>query len=209
MINKNYVKAIPAATLVAALSVLVAQHEGDGPTSVTPNGEKVHHAYPDPAHGWKVPTICQGRTKGVFPGMTVSAKQCELWLHEELNHGVVKALERNVKVPITLDQAVALGLFLDNVGETQFKSSALLRKLNAGDCYGAAREFNSMPQIDPTTKQVRRWSGKTMIHRETGKVLLRTGDPIMKWTTAGGVPLPGLILRRTAERAKFEPGCKE
>lgn len=208
MTARALIKAIPAGALVASLAILVGTHEGDGPTTQTPTG-KVHHAYPDPAHGWKVPTICQGRTKGVFKGMTVSAEQCTLWLHDELSLGVVDTLARNVKVPVTFYQAVALGLFVDNLGEGQFRSSELLRKLNAGDCYGAAKEFNSMPQMDKTTGKPRIWTGKPIIQRSTGKVLLRTGDPVMKWTTAGGVPLPGLILRRTSERALFEPGCKE
>lgn len=223
-INRMLVSGISGAALATAIGVKVVYFEGDGPTSVdSATSEVIHHAYPDPAHGWSVPTICQGRTRGVVPGMTATASQCRLWLESDLRSGVIRGLARNVTIPITFNQAVELGLFMDNVGETQFRSSALLRKLNAGDCYGAAREFNSMPQIDRSTGGPRRWAGKPIVWRsepvihpvtgETiwsrGHVLLNTGDPVMKWTTANGVPLPGLIKRRTLERLAFEADCAE
>lgn len=207
-INRTLVSVMSAGSLAAALAGYVALYEGDGPTSIEPvTGEILHHAYPDPAHGWSVPTICQGRTRGVVPGMVATAGQCRLWLESELRDEVIRSLARNVKVPVTLNQAVALGLFRDNVGEGNFQSSKLLRDLNAGRCDAAATEFNASPQIDRATGRPRLWTGRRIIDRSTGAVLQDTGAPIMKWTTGAGIPLPGLIKRRGEERALFEPDC--
>lgn len=206
-INRQLVAGMSVASLVAALAAGVVTWEGNGPTTVTPAGQTIHHAYPDPALGWAKPTICQGRTLGVFRGVTATAEQCELWLHQELSETVVSSLARHVKTPVTQAQAVALGLFRDNVGEGNFRSSQLLREVNAGRCLAAALEFNAAPQIDRAIGRPILWRGKPIIDRQTGKVLLATGATIAKWTTAGGVPLPGLIKRRADERARFEADC--
>lgn len=183
-----------------------SRFEGSGPTTVTPAGQVVHHAYPDPAHGWKVPTICQGRTRGVFRGMTATADQCQVWIKAEYETTIRPALARLVRVPVTQAQAEALALFVDNVGEGQFAASQLLRRLNAGDCLGAAREWNASPQLVGGKPRI--WRGRALVDRQTGAVLLATGSPVMKWTTAAGVPLPGLIKRRAEERARFEADCQ-
>jgi lysozyme len=47
-----------------------------------------------------------------------------------------------VHVPLTENQRVALASLAYNIGRSAFKSSTLLRKLNAGDYTGAAAEFN-------------------------------------------------------------------
>lgn len=205
-INRSLVSGMSIASLVAAIGAGVVLYEGDGPTSIDPvTGAMLHHAYPDPAHGWNVPTICQGRTRGVYPGMAVTADQCWIWLQEELDREVVASLRRNVKMPVTFHQAVALGKFRDNVGETQFRASKLLREVNAGRCRSAAREFNAAPQI--VNGRPRIWTGRSIIDRQTGAVLLATGGHVMKWTTGGGIPLAGLIKRRADERSQFEAHC--
>ena len=111
-----------------------------------------------------------------------------------------------MRVPVTQAQAEALALFVDNVGETQFAASHLLRRLNAGDCLGAAREWNASPQIQGGKPRI--WRGQPLVDRQTGAVLLATGAPVMKWTTANGVPLSGLVKRRAEERAMFEADCQ-
>lgn len=50
-------------------------------------------------------------------------------------------VDQLVKVPITVNQKAALTDFVYNVGAGNFRSSTLLRKLNAGDVQGAAAEF--------------------------------------------------------------------
>lgn len=47
------------------------------------------------------------------------------------------------KVPLSVDQKVALLDFIYNLGAGNFRSSTLLRKLNAGDYAGAAAEFDN------------------------------------------------------------------
>lgn len=51
------------------------------------------------------------------------------------------AVHRHVNVPLTDNQTAALTSFVYNVGESAFKSSTLLSKLNGGDYQGAADEF--------------------------------------------------------------------
>jgi lysozyme len=54
-----------------------------------------------------------------------------------------RAVERLVKVPISDNQFSALVSFVFNVGETQFKTSTLLRLLNEGkDCTGQFARWN-------------------------------------------------------------------
>jgi len=55
---------------------------------------------------------------------------------------VSRTIRALVRVPLTQPQFDALGDFVYNVGAGRFAKSALLRKLNAGDYAGAAREFS-------------------------------------------------------------------
>ncbi len=52
------------------------------------------------------------------------------------------AIARLVKVPTTQQQREMLGDFAWNKGTPALAASTLLRKLNAGDCWGAADEFD-------------------------------------------------------------------
>ncbi|MDR1662581.1 MAG: lysozyme [Azoarcus sp.] len=129
--------------------------------------EPLHvRAYPDPGHGWKVPTICYGHTRGVTRGMTATMEQCERWLIEDYERLVLPVLERYVKVPVSIAEATALADFVFNVGGPQFSKSTLLKKLNAGDYEGAANEFP-------------------------------------RWIYSNGEDMPGLVIRRQAERDLF------
>jgi lysozyme len=90
--------------------------------------------------GANVPTICVGHTKGVRIGDVATKAQCEVYLKEDIK--VSEAVVRKyVKVTITQNQYDALVLFVFNVGETNFRTSTLLRKLNASDIIGASDEF--------------------------------------------------------------------
>jgi lysozyme len=57
-----------------------------------------------------------------------------------------KELYNDVKSPLTLEEAAALEDFIYNVGAGNFRSSTLLKKLNAGDHAGAALEFQRWNQ---------------------------------------------------------------
>ena len=52
------------------------------------------------------------------------------------------AVQKLVTAPLAIPQAVALISFVYNLGEANFASSTLRRKINAGDYTGAAAEFS-------------------------------------------------------------------
>lgn len=94
-------------------------------------------AYRDAVGIW---TIGFGTTRGVQPGMTISEDKAIEFLQEDLAR-FEKAINDSVKTPINDNQFSALASFTYNVGSGAFRSSTLLRKLNAGDIRGAADEF--------------------------------------------------------------------
>lgn len=51
------------------------------------------------------------------------------------------AVDSSVRVPLTQNQFDALYSLCFNIGETNFRKSSVLRKLNAGDYHGAADAF--------------------------------------------------------------------
>lgn len=102
-------------------------------------------AYPDPAHGWKVPSIGYGHTDAAGPpkvtkGMRITAAEAEDILVQDLKL-YEAAVQNHVTVPLTENQYGALVSFAFNLGPTNLKRSTLLKKLNAGDYAGAAAEF--------------------------------------------------------------------
>jgi lysozyme len=123
-------------------------------------------SYPDPATGGAPWTVGWGHTgPEVKPGMTITQTQAETYLNADLARAglVVSSL---VRLYITQSQFDALADFVFNVGAGNFRSSTLLRKLNAGDTQGAANEFD-------------------------------------RWIFAAGKQMPGLVIRRQAEKAMF------
>ena len=202
--TKRYL--LPAVlALSAAGAALLVQDEGI-PTEQRA-GQQVAIAYADPAHGWQVPTICAGRTRGVYRGQVATLQQCQAWLVEDTT-AAGRAVARCAPVPVTQQQYDALVSLTHNIGPTAFCSSQVAARLRAGDCLGAAHEMHAAPRISRRTGQPERWQRPSIVDRSTGRVLLRQGDPIKKWTTAGGVPLPGLIKRRTAEAARLAADCR-
>lgn len=120
-------KAVP---LVLALSVagivFIQKYEG---TSL--------NAYLDVV---QVPTICTGSTRNVFVGQKATLAECEERLREDTTYAGI-AVQRYVLQKLSQGQYDALVSFVFNVGPSAFKNSTLLRKLNAGECHAAAREF--------------------------------------------------------------------
>ncbi|WP_277973003.1 lysozyme [Pantoea agglomerans] len=94
-------------------------------------------AYPCPAN---VLTIGYGHTAGVQPGDVITAEQADTFLQEDVAESV-RAVNRLVTVPLTQNQFDALISFVFNLGIGNFRTSTLLKKLNAGDYTGAAKEF--------------------------------------------------------------------
>ncbi len=85
-------------------------------------------------------TIGYGHTKGVKLNQSISEKEADRLFAQDIKEfeGYV---DRFVKVPLTANQHEALVSFVYNIGPGAFMHSTLLRKLNASDYTGAAKEF--------------------------------------------------------------------
>lgn len=98
-------------------------------------------AYPDPASGGSPFTIGWGHTgPDVTPGMKIAQSRAEALLMDDLARAaqVVNAL---VHVYLNQNQFDALCDFVFNVGAGNFRSSTLLRLINAGNFAAAADQF--------------------------------------------------------------------
>lgn len=87
-------------------------------------------------------TIGVGHTRGVKQGDTCTDAQADEWLIEDIRT-VVKELGRYVTPDLTQNQFIALVSLGFNFGAANVvtKCPKLMRKLNAGDFEGAAKEF--------------------------------------------------------------------
>jgi lysozyme len=93
----------------------------------------------------KVWTIGYGTTKiadiKVTCGMTISADQADLYLNRDLCF-FENELNKLIKVELTENQFSALCCLVYNIGVGQFKTSTMLKKINARDFESAAQEFS-------------------------------------------------------------------
>lgn len=124
---KQRIAAVAITGAVGMAGVLVSHFEGRSLV-----------AYLDPVG---IPTICEGVTRGVRLGQSKTPAQCDGLLRQELTIAMA-GVDRNVIKPQPETRRAALASFVYNVGETQFKTSTLLRKLNAGDARGACAELS-------------------------------------------------------------------
>ncbi|MAQ19395.1 MAG: lysozyme [Sandaracinus sp.] len=92
---------------------------------------------PTPNDEW---TIGWGHTAGVQPGDVITREQAQIFFERDVAWAE-EAVNSLVRVGLTQHQFDALVSLVFNIGTTQFQSSTLLRKLNAGDYDGAANEF--------------------------------------------------------------------
>lgn len=114
-----------AAAVVAAPFVVV--HEG-----------LVLRSYRDPVGIW---SACYGHTgPDVRPGQEYNHDRCLQLLDEDLAIAAA-AVRRSVRVELPDKTEAALISFTFNVGASNFRSSTLLSKLNAGDIAGACDEL--------------------------------------------------------------------
>ncbi len=95
-------------------------------------------AYLPTAHD--VWTIGYGHTHTAKRGMVITKARAEQLLRIDLTW-VRNVIAKEVKVPLSQPQYDALASFIFNLGGANFKSSTLLRKLNASDYRGAADQF--------------------------------------------------------------------
>ncbi len=124
-------------------------------------------AYQDSVGVW---TIGYGRIKEVKPGDTMSLKEAEGYLAEELAHEYEGYVNKYVTVPLTQDQFDGLVAWVYNLGGGALKSSTLLKRLNAG-------------KYDECPFQMKRWNkagGKVLaglVRRRASEALLfETGE---------------------------------
>ena len=132
--------------LVAAMSapglLLMKQHEGrvTRPIQIEQVEHRVHVAYADPAHGWRIPTICSGHTKGVKRGDVATDAQCDAFFQQDIDQALWD-LFRMANVPLTQGEVDAYADFIFNLGPGNFATSTLRKKLNSGDHLGACHEL--------------------------------------------------------------------
>lgn len=103
---------------LAILAVVVPKFEG-----------KRNTAYRDVAG---ILTICYGHTGHIRRGQTATDEQCRILLEKDLAEAL-RVVDQSVTTPMSEPRRAGLASFVFNVGETKFKRSTLLRKLNAGD----------------------------------------------------------------------------
>jgi len=113
-------------------------------------------AYTDVAGIWTIGYGHTGRTNSQTPDIT--AEEANELLEDDVRWAVA-AVDRVVRVPITDNQKAALISFCFNVGVGALTGSTLLRKLNAGDYTGAAKEFKRWNKVTSPT------SGKKIVSR--------------------------------------------
>lgn len=124
-------RAAAALTLSAAGIAGLQYHEGT-----------VNAVYLDPVG---IPTSCTGHTgpdtTAAQVGEHRSDEVCARLLDQDTK-AAQSAVGRCVKQPVTQVQYDALVSLTFNIGNSAFCGSTLVRKLNAGDCWGAATEFS-------------------------------------------------------------------
>ena len=92
---------------------------------------------PTPNDTW---TIGWGHTKKAKRGMVITEEEAEELLRFDLKW-VEDTIADLVKVPLTQQQYDALAGLIFNIGRPNFKTSTVLRRLNASDYVGAADAF--------------------------------------------------------------------
>lgn len=107
--------------LVGLLGLFVTPHEGVELKS-----------YADPVWGVAVPTACVGETgKHIRMGQTFTLEQC-LGMLGERHKRLIVEIDKCVRVPIAVHEAVAILSMADNIGAPKICASTLVRQVNAG-----------------------------------------------------------------------------
>jgi lysozyme len=144
------------------------------------------HEYKDDAG---VPTIGVGHTGGVQPNQTITQAQADDLLRKDLAKFVAR-VNKFVKVPVNQNQFDALVIFDFNTGG--LGTSTLLKKLNAGDYAGAAKEFDVWIKITDSDTGKKVVSQGLINRRNAEQALFNTPVPVAPKTPV----YPGNPLRK-------------
>lgn len=100
-------------------------------------------AYKDTGGVWTIGygTIKYPNGTPVKQGDTCTVSQAEAWLKHDCKW-VDACLDKYAKVKLSQNQFDALASFVYNIGETAFRTSTLLVKLNSSDYVGAAGQLD-------------------------------------------------------------------
>ena len=99
-------------------------------------------AYPDPATGGEPITIGFGCTgPDIRLGMKITQDDANLRLFQKLASEFEPGVMVILRAPILQGQFDACVVIAYNIGLTNFRSSTLVRRFNAGDMQGAADQF--------------------------------------------------------------------
>ena len=127
-----------SAVLVVAATHMILPHEGQ-----VVNEKGQHIAYVDIVG---VPTTCWGLTgkdmhgNQIKKGNKYTQQECEESLVKELT-SYNQSMKKYVKVPLSPGEEIAYTSFVWNLGETNWRNSTLLKKLNSGDRDGACAQL--------------------------------------------------------------------
>jgi lysozyme len=94
-------------------------------------------SYQDPRGVW---TIGYGHTNDVYPNLTITPEQADVYLAMDL-HVAETVVNGDVKVDINQNQFDALVSLAYNIGVGAFAKSTLLSLLNQGALTGASQQF--------------------------------------------------------------------
>lgn len=157
---------VAALTISATGLMAIFAHEGFSPVAYRPV----------PGDKW---TIGYGSTAGVHEGDTITVDEAIARAKHDLKH-FQGYMSKCVRVELTQGEFDAYLSFIYNAGPTNFCSSTMVRKLNAGDSVGACTELKKwVCGPDPSGK----YSALYPNHH-CGK---------------GKAPIPGLVKRREEE----------
>lgn len=111
----------------------------EGLAKVRPDG--LIEAYPDPAHGWKVPTIGWGCTgPDIKRGTIWTLAQCEERLAEEAEHRYPALIRASAVLAADPARGAAMLDFMFNLGIGAYQGSTLRRRVNERDWMEAAAQ---------------------------------------------------------------------
>ncbi len=129
------------------------------------------NAYQD---GAGVLTIGWGHTgPDVRKGLEISRERADELLQEDMAW-VLDLIKITVRVPLNEGQGAAITSLIFNIGSGAWRRSTILRRLNAGDMPGAAREF---PRWNKITVGGRKVESAGLVNRRKRERAMFEGKP--------------------------------